>query len=50
MQIGQSRLTKVNNNIELLKTNKRYASEAAYFSGEFAEKLGQQEKALKSYY
>lgn len=49
LQIDQSKLSDVELNIALLISNDRYLNEANYFSGEFAEKLGQQEKALASY-
>ncbi len=49
LQIDQSRLSKVNQHIKRLSTNTSYSNEAHYFNGEFAEKLGQLEKALDSY-
>jgi len=49
LQIGESILTHVDSNITLLRSNKSYLNEAEYFTGEFAEKLGQQEKALLSF-
>jgi len=49
LQIDQSKLTDVEINISKLGANVKYTNEADYFSGEFAEKLGQQEKALLSY-
>ena len=49
LQIDQSKLTHVENNISKLRENDEYSNEASYFSGEFAEKLGQQEKALLNY-
>ncbi|MEH6455494.1 MAG: tetratricopeptide repeat protein [Cocleimonas sp.] len=49
LQIDQSKLSSVSNNISKLRSNIKYSNEADYFSGEFAEKLGQQEIALLSY-
>ncbi len=46
LQIDQSKLSNTENNISKLRANVEYKNEADYFSGEFAEKLGQQEKAL----
>jgi len=49
LQIDQSQLAKTTNNIKKLRSNAKYINEADYFFGEFAEKLGQREKALESY-
>ena len=49
LQIDQSNLSNVANNIKKLRVSDNYSNEADYFSGEFAEKLGQREKALLSY-
>ena len=49
LQIDQSNLSRVQSNINKLRTNVKYSNEANYFSGELAEKLGQREKALLNY-
>ncbi len=49
LQIDQSKLKNVESNISKLRTNINYTHDANYFTGEFAEKLGQQEKALLNY-
>jgi len=49
LQIDQSKMSKVTKNINKLRANDKYVDEAEYFAGEFAEKLGQREKALFSY-
>jgi len=49
LQIDQSNLSNVESNIKLLGSQGNYINEVAYFRGEFAEKLGQQEKALRNY-
>ncbi len=49
LQIDRSQLSNVNQNIKLLRANSNYVNEAEYFAGEYAEKLGQQEKALSKF-
>ena len=49
LQIDQSSLSDVKQNLEILRNNQKYLHEARYLSGEFEEKLGQQELALASY-
>ena len=49
LQLDQSKLDDIQNNINTLKSNVKYKNEVSYFSGRFAEKLGQQEKALSNY-
>ena len=49
LQIDLSILNDVAAQIKLLRSNEGYINEASYFSGEFAEKLGQVEKALLNY-
>ncbi len=49
LQIDLSKFNSVESNISKLRTNVKYSHDADYFTGEYAEKLGQQEKALFNY-
>lgn len=49
LRIDQSKLKNIQLEINKLAADVKYKNEAHYFSGEYAEKLGQREKALLSY-
>lgn len=49
LQLDQSELTGVIEKIKRLSANESYVNESRYFAGEFAEKIGQQEKALLNF-
>ena len=49
LRIDQSQLRGIEQLIATLAADVNYVDEASYFSGEYAEKLGQREKALRHY-